>query len=446
MRKTISILLAAVMALSLFVFVPATAEAATSVTEGNYYLQSALGKTLDVAGASTVSGANVQIYTLNKTKAQQFKVQKVSGNQYKIVNVRSGKVLDVAGGRKTNKANVRQYNWNGTKAQLWTFEAAGGGYYYLKNAGSGKVLDVAGGRTANKTNVQQYQLNKSKAQKWKLVKVQQSSSNTSKYKKTLPDGRYMFSILDSKREATPLEVDDGSKKDKANVQLGEPGDYEPDFWDITYLNNGYYKILNAYTGKALDVSGGRVANKRNIQQYKWNGTKSQQWAITKEGKNQFAFRSALDPNYVLSISDGKIREDQNAELFKYSGKKWQLFNAWANSPSTAYQSFKVNDATRKYNDAEERKYPHFYRTNKWNKKKVEWKLNSGWKAVSVDIYGRDAKGKDVSETFSASSMTAVTVDFSSFQKSWMQIVVSTEHTTGATSSYSVWIDYDTSAG
>ena len=168
------------LALLILLLTPVQAKAAVNVKEGTYYFYTGLGnRVLDVKGAGKSNGTNVQIYTPNKTKAQQFKVQKV-GKYYKIINVNSGKALDVKGGSTKNKANIQQYKYNGTKAQLWTFESAGSGYYYLKNVGSGKVLDVAGGKTKNGTNVWQYKLNRSKAQKWKLVKATFSSQTVKK--------------------------------------------------------------------------------------------------------------------------------------------------------------------------------------------------------------------------------------------------------------------------
>ena len=170
MKKYVRLCLAALL-IALFAM-PVSAKAAVNVKEGTYYFYSGVGnRVLDVKGAGKSNGTNVQIYTPNKTKAQQFKVQK-SGKYYKIINVNSGKALDVKGGSTANKGNVQQYKWNGTKAQLWTFESAGSGMYYIKNVKSGKYLDVAGGKTKNGTNVWQYKLNRTKAQKWKLTAVQ----------------------------------------------------------------------------------------------------------------------------------------------------------------------------------------------------------------------------------------------------------------------------------
>lgn len=84
---------------------------------------------------------------------------------YKIINVNSGKALDVSGASTANGANVQQYQWNGTDAQLWKFVDAGNGTYYIRSK-LGKTLDVKSGKTANKTNIQLYGMNGTNAQKW----------------------------------------------------------------------------------------------------------------------------------------------------------------------------------------------------------------------------------------------------------------------------------------
>lgn len=59
-----------------------------------------------------------------------------------------------------------------------------------------------------------------------------------------------MSALDEKQG---LDVENCSKEDGANIQI------YPNTWDaketfhVSYLGNGYYKIINSYSGKSLDV-------------------------------------------------------------------------------------------------------------------------------------------------------------------------------------------------
>jgi hypothetical protein len=78
------------------------------------------GKCLDVAGGSTVDGANVQQFTPHYGPNQQWTLVPV-GQEYLIVNRHSGKCLDVVGGSKADGANVQQFTNHGGPNQRWIF-------------------------------------------------------------------------------------------------------------------------------------------------------------------------------------------------------------------------------------------------------------------------------------------------------------------------------------
>ena len=140
------------------------------IEEGVYTIQTSLSKdsVLDIPGASSANGANVQIYTSNDTLAQQFKITAVRDGYYKIQNMSSGKVLDIANASRASGANVQQYSWNNSDAQLWRFLDAGNGKYFIQSK-LGTVLDLLNAVTTPGNNVQAYELNLTNAQKWVLL-------------------------------------------------------------------------------------------------------------------------------------------------------------------------------------------------------------------------------------------------------------------------------------
>ena len=94
------------------------------VGNGTYYLKSAsTGKlVLDISGGSKSDRANVQIYTVNGTNAQQFQITHVKDGYCKIISKNSGKALEYNSGAGVNGANVYQNAWNGKNNQLWKVE------------------------------------------------------------------------------------------------------------------------------------------------------------------------------------------------------------------------------------------------------------------------------------------------------------------------------------
>ena len=133
---------------------------------GAYKFTSALGLNLDVAGGSTASGANVQGYADNGSAAQKFYVTYLNGG-YVITNIASGKALDVLNGSTADGANVQQYDKNGTGAQTWDVEIGDGGNVIFLNRHSGKALNLTG--STNGSNVNQATANGSSNQDWHLT-------------------------------------------------------------------------------------------------------------------------------------------------------------------------------------------------------------------------------------------------------------------------------------
>lgn len=143
-----------------------------TVSNGTYRIVSAVdnGKCVDVSGAGTSDGTNVQLWANADCPQQKFDVTYLNNGYYSLKATHTGKALDLYGGYNTAGTNVQQYGWNGTSAQQWVLKDTGDGYFYIINK-AGLYLDVNGGYSANGTNIQGWIGNGSKAQKWKLIPV-----------------------------------------------------------------------------------------------------------------------------------------------------------------------------------------------------------------------------------------------------------------------------------
>lgn len=80
------------------------------------------GMVLDVVGGSAKDGANVQQYTSNGYRSQQWVTVK-DGSSYRLVSALSKSlVLNVSGDKAKDGANVQVWSSNGSAAQRWTFK------------------------------------------------------------------------------------------------------------------------------------------------------------------------------------------------------------------------------------------------------------------------------------------------------------------------------------
>jgi hypothetical protein len=150
--RVIAVVATAAVGLTLGAVGITNALAATSGTITGYG-----GKCVDVAGASSANGAQVQLYTCNGTGAQAWTVAD-NGSLQAL-----GKCLDVAAAGTTDGTRVQLYDCNGTGAQQWT--ASNG---ELINPASGKCLDATGPSSADGTPLQIWTCAGSANQLWNL--------------------------------------------------------------------------------------------------------------------------------------------------------------------------------------------------------------------------------------------------------------------------------------
>lgn len=136
------------------------------MADGVYYIKNQnVGFALDVADGSLYGGANVQLYSLNKTNAQKWKITHDSTGYVSFQNVGSGMYLTASGSGIT--ANVYQQKQTNNYNQKWIVMFDNNQNLRIVSAlNSTMVLDVKDGKIRRCSNIQLYDSNNSNAQKW----------------------------------------------------------------------------------------------------------------------------------------------------------------------------------------------------------------------------------------------------------------------------------------
>ncbi|HEX5402367.1 MAG TPA: ricin-type beta-trefoil lectin domain protein [Pseudonocardiaceae bacterium] len=116
------------------------------------------GKCVDVAGASTVNGTKVDLFTCNGTNAQNWTVA-TNGTLQAL-----GKCMDVTAAGTVNGTKVQLFDCNGTGAQVWQHTASN----QLVNPESGRCLDATGPSSADGTPLQIWDCTGGTNQSWIL--------------------------------------------------------------------------------------------------------------------------------------------------------------------------------------------------------------------------------------------------------------------------------------
>ena len=183
-----------------------------SSSGGVIFKNSLTGKVLDISGASTVNGANVQVYDSNGTDAQRFYFEPTEPLPEATYAIHTGssfnQVIDVSSASASDGANIQVWASNDSGAQKWNICKNNDGSYRIINAANGKALDVPEAKAYAGANVQQYTWNGSAAQKW----IVRYGGNA---------GFVFSSLLD---KSLVLEVHPSTAENGANVQLGKASD------------------------------------------------------------------------------------------------------------------------------------------------------------------------------------------------------------------------------
>ena len=138
----------------------------TIMSDGTYCIKNInVNYALDVANGSLYAGANIQLYSLNKTNAQKWVISHDSIGYVSFQNVGSGMYLTA--NATYNGANVSQQKQTNDYNQKWIIMFDTNSNLKVVSAlNSNFVLDISNGTVRDESNIQMYESNNSKAQKW----------------------------------------------------------------------------------------------------------------------------------------------------------------------------------------------------------------------------------------------------------------------------------------
>jgi hypothetical protein len=130
------------------------------------------GKVIEVAGASTLDGANIRGATDTGALHQRWNIVREIDGYYRLFNANSSRTAEVADWSVANGANVRQWGMGDNFLQSWFIDDAGNGYYYIRNAHSCKYMTDSG------SNIYQWDGTGAFNQQWQFILANPAVSGT----------------------------------------------------------------------------------------------------------------------------------------------------------------------------------------------------------------------------------------------------------------------------
>ncbi len=141
----------------------------------------------------------------------------------------------------------------------------------------------------------------------------------------------LFQIINA-RTGKVLEVVNGSPSSGTLIQQYALDGLEQQQWELIPLPGGYYQIVNALTQKALDNTLGSLSNGNLIQQYDSLGDNNQQWQFVPVDDVHYAITNRASGK-VLDMSGGSSANGALLQQWDYNGNTQQL---WTIVPVTPY--------------------------------------------------------------------------------------------------------------
>ncbi|WP_103265947.1 RICIN domain-containing protein [Enteroscipio rubneri] len=288
---------------------PAVAKCDKVVEDGYYEIASSVNGSyvLDVANASLNDRANIRLYSANKSPAQLFRFVYVDGF-YRIETAASNKCLDVAGANLVSGTNVQQYTYNGTDSQKWSIRANSNGTYTAISKANGLALDIAAGSMTNGANVQVFESNATNAQQFNLVK------------RTNLLGEGLCTIRSMLKPVMALDVVAASTAEGANVQLYESNASHAQLWEVSLVDGeaNTYTVQSVVSGKYLAADGGG-----NVCQRSLSGDNTQWWMPSIA--NGAIVLTNVASGLVLDVSRASTANGANIQTYAANGSNAQQF-------------------------------------------------------------------------------------------------------------------------
>ncbi|MBQ3546229.1 MAG: RICIN domain-containing protein [Lachnospiraceae bacterium] len=261
----------------------------------------------------SLSDTNVITYTPSTAPAQIWNFKRQSDGTYKIVNTKQGYCLNVEGASTASGANINIAEDNGSKAQRWNIYEKNEGEYIIRSACSPAcVMDVANGSTDTLANVGNYTYNGTTAQVFTINKTYNIATLTPS---DVGTGFYAKITATSGKNLSLVGTD---------VILYTPSTAAAQHWKFERQSDGSYKIINQKTGQCLEASDGGSTAGTNVLIDTSDDSASQRWFIYKlDGK--YALRPACSSTCVLDVKDNSSEDLTNIQINTFEFGEAQQF-------------------------------------------------------------------------------------------------------------------------
>ncbi|MBQ3264206.1 MAG: RICIN domain-containing protein [Ruminococcus sp.] len=144
--------------------------------------------------------------------------------------------------------------------------------------------------------------------------------------KNIPEGEYR--IVTAINENRALDVYGSYTNDEANIQIYSNLLDKKQTFNLQYVDNGFYRIINSNSNKPIDIAGDIDLNNTNVIQYTTNGKANQEWMIIPTGNNDgYYYIIAHSNGLALDVTNALNQDGANVAVHTQNqtvAQKWKL--------------------------------------------------------------------------------------------------------------------------
>ena len=118
-----------------------------------------------------------------------------------------------------------------------------------------------------------------------------------------------------------LSVNGGSTENSANVCVTSNQNLSSQRFELTYVSNGYYKVIAEHSGKSIDIDNASNQSGANLKQYDYSQNNAQLWKFVKLSDGSYYIRSKLGTVVGIQTSSTNVNM-QTAN--QSNAQKWQI--------------------------------------------------------------------------------------------------------------------------
>jgi uncharacterized protein YraI len=142
-------------------------------------------------------------------------------------------------------------------------------------------------------------------------------------RRTVENG--VYTLISAVNSSSVVDCWNSSTANGANVHLWQNLNTPNQQFNVTYLNNGYYRLDFRHSGRTLDVQGGSTAFGANVVQWPYQGSHNQQWEIRPTGFNGWYYLIARHSHLFLDVAGGRSANGTNIITFPGNRSHAQMF-------------------------------------------------------------------------------------------------------------------------